>query len=297
MTGQLPSFYLGLFDSDTLPYVLYASLVVGLPAVAVFSRSMARSAPHRVMRTVTVLTAAGLVGLFALVQLPGPPLDVRIAAVLFYLWTIVAVLLLTSGLWIVISEVFAVREAKRLFGLISAGGALGMLAAGLSLSALPPGFRTVRLVPVLVVVLLLAQLTLEPMPRDRLGARPGGARAEAERSVGKRLREAFSDRHVRLIAAIVLLVSAASYVVTWQLQETIQLVAVREAVQASLTGPEAASAVTRRVTTFMGAFRGWTGGLGFVIQVFVAARFLAGAGVAWSLAVLPIACFSAPPAC
>ena len=39
----------------------------------------------------------------------------------------------------------------------------------------------------------------------------------------------------------------------------------------------------------MGAFRGWTGGLAFIIQVFVAGRILAGAGVAWSLALLPLA--------
>ena len=281
-------FYLGLFDSDTLPYVLYASLVVGLPAVAVFSRFMARTSPHRVMRTVTGITGLGLLVLWAVIQLPGPLLDPRVAAVLFYLWTIVAVLLLTSGLWITISDVFAVREAKRLFGLISAGGAMGTLVAGVSLSLLPEGSSTVRLVPVLVGVLVLAQLALEMLPRNRFGPR-AGVRTGPERSAGERLRELLTNRHIRLIAAIVLLTSAASYIVAWQLQETIQVVAAREAAEASLTGSEAVRAVTRRVTTFMGAFRGWTGGLSVLIQVFVAARFLAGSGVAWSLAVLPLA--------
>lgn len=281
-------FYLGLFSSSTLPYVLYASLVVGLPAVAVFSRFMARSAPYRVMRVVTLTTGVGLLALYTLVRLPASPLDDRIAAVMFYLWTIVAVLLLTSGLWITISEVFAVREAKRLFGLISAGGAMGTLLAGVSLSQVPADFDTVRLVPVLIAVLILAQVTIELLPRGRLGSRDG-ARSDPGRSAGERLREVMADRHIRLIAAIVLLTSAASYIVAWQLQETIQAVAEREASLAALTGFDAARAVTTRVTTFMGAFRGWTGGLSFVIQVFVAARLLSGAGVAWSLAVLPLA--------
>jgi AAA family ATP:ADP antiporter len=163
------AFYLVFFEASTLPYILYASLLVGLPGVAVFSRLMASRAPHSVMRTVVVLVSGGLLLVYALVLLPGPILDPRPAAVLFYLWTVVAALLLTSGFWIIVSDVFAVREAKRLFGLISAGGAMGTLVTGLSISMLLRVIRPVHLIPLLVVFLLLALVTLEMMPRDRLG--------------------------------------------------------------------------------------------------------------------------------
>ena len=165
------AFYLGFFDADTLPYILYGSLVLGLPGVAAFSRLMATRAPHKVMRTVIALASGGLLLIYALVLVPGPALDSRLASVLFYLWTVVAALLLTSGFWIIVSDAFAVREAKRLFGLISAGGAMGTLVTGVSLSMLLTRFRPVHLIPLLVVFLLLAQVTLEVMPRDRLGRR------------------------------------------------------------------------------------------------------------------------------
>jgi ATP/ADP translocase len=282
------AFYLGYFDADTLPYILYASLVVGLPAVAVFSRQLASRSPHNVMRTVVGLTSAGLLLIYIFVLLPAPRLDSRVASVLFYLLTVVSTLLVTSGFWIIVSDVFAVREAKRLFGLISAGGAMGTLVTGLSLSGLLTRFEPVHLVPLLVGFLLLALVVLELIPRDRLGH---GQRHRDEPRLGplESLRALTSNRHLRLIAAIVLLTSAASYIVTWQLQEAIQVSATAEAARAGLVGEEAVAAINTRIASFMGAFRGWTGGLAFVIQVFVASRILAGAGVAWSLALLPLA--------
>jgi hypothetical protein len=256
--------------------------------VAAFSRLMTTGPPHNVMRGVIALTSAGLLLLYALVMWPAAMLDARLAAVLFYLWTVVAALLLTSGFWIIASEVFAVREAKRLFGLISAGGAMGTLVTGVSLSLLLTRFRPVHLIPLLVVFLGLALVVLELIPRDRLsGSRSG--QTEPRQGAMESLRALMSNRHLWLIASVVLLTSAASYVVSWQLQDAIQVSATTEAVQAGLTGEEAITAVNTRIASFMGAFRGWTGGLAFIIQVFLASRLLAGAGVAWSLALLPLA--------
>ncbi|NNK47540.1 MAG: hypothetical protein HKP01_01560 [Gemmatimonadetes bacterium] len=289
MAGALrEAFYLAYFGSDTLPYILYAGLVVGLPAVAVFSRLMVSRVPRMVMRSVVAVSCAGLLVVYVLVLLPGPPLDSRLASVVFYLWTVVAALLLTSGFWIIVSDVFAVREAKRLFGLISAGGAAGTLVTGVSLSMLLTRFQPVHLVPLLIAFLGLAQLTLELMPRDRL--RRG--RSEAARDTRGRLeslRTLTSNRHLRLIAGIVLLASAASYIVSWQLLDAIQTTAAAEVARAGLVGEASVDALSTRIASFMGAFRGWTGGLAFIIQVFVAGRILSGAGVAWSLALLPLA--------
>lgn len=282
------AFYLGFFPADTLPYVLYASIVLGLPAVALFSRLMARRSPQKVVRAVAAIASAGLLVLYALEMMPGLGPDSRVASVIFYLWTVVSALLLTSGFWIIVSDVFAVREAKRLFGLISAGGAMGTLVTGVSLSALLTRFRPVHLVPLLVVLLLLSLLVLEFVPHDRLGRRKAGPESPRQGAMDG-LRALISNRHLRLIAAIVLLTSAASYVVTWQLQDAIQISATTDAARAGLAGEEAVTAVNTRIASFMGAFRGWTGGLAFVIQVFLASRILAGAGIAGSLALLPLA--------
>ncbi|MEE8573037.1 MAG: hypothetical protein V3T20_07220 [Gemmatimonadota bacterium] len=282
------AFYIGRFGSENLPYILYASILLGLPAVAVFSRLMGSRAPHTVMRAVIVLASAGLLLLYFLVVSPAIALDMRLASVAFYLWTVVATLLLTSGFWIIASDLFVVREAKRLFGLISAGGALGALASGVSLSLLLTRFRPIHLVPLLVLVLVLALIILELIPRDRLG-RGRGESEESRPPAMEGLRTLFGNRHLRLVAGIVLVTSAASYIVTWQLQEAIEITALSEAAAANLGEGATITAVNTRIAAFMGAFRGWTGGLAFIIQVFLASRILAGAGIAWSLAILPLA--------
>ena len=281
------AFYLGFFEAATLPYILYAGIGLGLPAVAAFSRLTAARSPRGVMRGVILLTSAGLLILYALAQSTTTFLSVRVLAVIFYLWTVVAALLLTSGFWIIVSDMFVVREAKRLFGLISAGGAMGTLVIGLLVPVLLTEFRPIRLVPLLVGLLVLAVIVIELVPRDRLESRRR-AGSEPETSTPTILRSLASSRHLGLIAGIVLLTSAASYIVTWQLQEAIQLTAIAEAARAGLAGDAAQVAVNTRIASFMGAFRGWTGGLAFVIQVFIASRVLAGSGIAWSLSVLPL---------
>ena len=282
------AFYIGFFGSDKLPYILYASVLLSLPAVAVFSRLMGRRSPHAVLRAVIALASAGLLLIYYLVMSPAIMLDVRLAAVVFYLWTVLATLLLTSGFWITVSDIFAVREAKRLFGLISAGGALGALAGGVSLSVLLRHFLPGDLIPMLVGVLVLTLVVLELIPRDRLG-RSRGAADEPRPPALEGLKTLFGNRHLRLVAGIVLVSSAASYIVAWQLQEAIEMTAIREAAAAGLDQAETLIAVNTRIASFMGEFRGWTGGLAFIIQVVLASRILAGAGVAWSLAILPFA--------
>jgi ATP/ADP translocase len=288
LAGSLrDAFYLGFFDAATLPYVLYASVALGLPAAGMFSRQMARRAPHRVMRILITSTGLGLVAFYFAVLSPEVALNERAAAVGFYLWTVVAALLLTTGFWIVASEVFVVREAKRLFGLISSGGALGTLVTGVSIAPLLGRFAPVSLIPIVVAFLALALLTFELIPRERLRART--AVDESGGGVLSGLRDVAGNRHLRLVATIILLAAAAAYIVDWQLKEAIQASALSDVRAAGLTGDAAVTATNRRIASFMGAFRGWTGGLAFVIQVFLASRILTGAGVAWSLAVLPLA--------
>ena len=65
--------------------------------------------------------------------LVSPALD-GLSTVAFYVFTALGPLLLTSGLWVVTSERFALRDAKRLFGMIGAGGTLGAMLAGISLA-------------------------------------------------------------------------------------------------------------------------------------------------------------------
>ena len=259
------AFFLDLYSATALPYVGGAALVLGLAGAALFSRAVSERHPQSVMRVLIAALAVGILVLHPFLQ------DAGTLIVVFYLVTAVGTMLLTSGFWLVVSELFAVREAKRLFGLISAGGTLGLLAAGLCirplLGLLPPR----DLLFVLAGLLALALLVNEALPRNRLRTADSHDQ-RAGTGAGEGVRLVATQPLVRMIALVLVLVSAASAVVDYQF---------KEAVQASLGGgPEMA--------VFFGDFYAWTGGLAFLLQVLVATRLLAAAGIAGSIAIVPL---------
>ena len=258
------AFFLDRFDASALPYIGGAAIGFGLAGAGLFARALVRYPPGTVLRTVIVALGTSLAILYPFVSRSAS------MVVLFYLLTAVGTLLLTSGFWLVVSELFAVREAKRLFGVVSAGGTLGLLVAGTSIRPLLAVLAPRNLLIVLIGLLGLSILINEFIPRNRFEERSRVSGIQARRGDGIRLM--FATPHVRLIAAIILLVSAASAVVDFQFKEAVQ--------QASANGQEMA--------VFFGDFYAWTGGLALVIQLLLTTRLLAAAGIAWTVALVPL---------
>ena len=143
--------YLDAFAMETLPYVTAAVALLGLPLAGRFSRALARTPTWRVLSALILIEVVGL-GLLTL--LGGLPAWRRPAIVLFYLWTALGLLLLGSGFWVMTGGIFPLRGAKRLYGLVSAGGTAGAMVAGLSLGALAEGHDARLLVLPLALILL-----------------------------------------------------------------------------------------------------------------------------------------------
>jgi AAA family ATP:ADP antiporter len=258
------AFFLDRFDASALPYVGGAAIGLGLVAAGLFARALVGFHPSGVLRTVIAALGVSLAVLY--------PFVTRSASMIvsFYLLTAVGTLLITSGFWLVVSELFVVREAKRLFGVVSAGGTLGLLVAGTSIRPLLALFAPRDLLIVLIALLGLSMLINELVPKHRLegSARTVGSQPKS----GEGLRLVLGTPHVRLIAAVILLVSAASAVVDFQFKEAVQ--------QSLGSGPAMA--------VFFGDFYAWTGGLALVIQLLLTTRFLTAAGIAWSVALVPL---------
>ncbi len=256
--------FLDIYDASALPYIGGATVGLGLVGAGLFARALHSRPPTRVLRG--VIAALGL-ALAILYPFIGRSTSM---VVVFYLLTAVGTLLLTSGFWLVVSELFVVREAKRLFGLVSAGGTLGLLVAGMSIRPLLAHLAPADLLFVLIGLLALSLLINELIPGERIGARPGAPRIPARPGEGIRL--VLETPHVRLIALVFFLVGAASAVVDFQFKEAVQ--------QALGGGPQMA--------VFFGDFYAWTGGLALVVQLLVTTRFLTAAGIAWSVALVPL---------
>jgi ATP/ADP translocase len=290
--------YLTSFPVETLPYVVASVAVLGLPAVAIFTNLLGRHDPRRVVAAIAAIVAGGLGLLWPFAT------HHSVAVVAFYLWTAVGTLLLTSGFWLVVADAFPVRGAKRLFGLISAGGTTGVVLMGLSLSWMTHHVAVVWLIPLLIVLLILFLLVQAAMPGAPGGtgalAAPGrgagspvgeiagqvmtgidGGGAAAPDRAGPRLGVTAAARNIRLIwrtphlrtiAAIIFIATTATTLIDYQFKE---LARANYSTQADLAG-------------FFGAFYGWTGGVALAVQLLVTGRIMASAGIAVGLAVLPI---------
>ncbi len=261
--------YLDLFDAKTLPYVTGAVAVLSVPTVGLFGRALTRYPPKKVLGFLMLVMAIGLAALWPLANAQLETLT-RATVVAFYIWTALGTLILTSGFWVVTSEYFPVRGAKRLFGLIGAGGTAGAMVMGTLLIWLSRNVDLAWLPPGLIVVIALFYATQRLLPKLESTTR-------AESSDGRSLpfvdsmATVWRSRHLRMIATIVFTVGIATALLDYQFKELAQdSLATRE-----------------QLTSFFGAFYGWTGGVALLIQLLLASRFLAFAGLGWTLAVLP----------
>ncbi|HEX5033073.1 MAG TPA: hypothetical protein VFW62_01215, partial [bacterium] len=145
--------YLDAFGPKALPYITIAAVVLGFPTASLFSFFLSRYSTQQVLKVFVLIVLVGLGLLW--------PIADRLQAtiILFYLWTSLATLVLTAGFWIVVSEHFPIRGAKRLYGVISGGGTAGALVVGTGLRPLTQNVGVFQLLPAVMGLLFLFWLT------------------------------------------------------------------------------------------------------------------------------------------
>lgn len=266
------AYFLATWEIVRLPWMVVAVVAGSVPAATLFSRLLESRQPASLLIRLSLLLAAGLVGLLALPQAG------RTAILAFYLWTAVGCLLLTSGFWTVVSEVFPLRDAKRLFALIGAGGTIGAMLTGLSLSWLTRWLDEQWLQVAGAALLLVFAAVVDALRRAGR-ARPlppaeTAARDEARRSRSpllNQLRLVWGEQHLRTIAGLVFIATLMTLLVDFQFKDL-----------ARATHADGAA-----LTAFFGAFYGWAGFVALLLQVLVASRLLERIGLAQLLAITP----------
>lgn len=278
--------FLTVFNAKKLPYITAAVACLSLPTVAIFANLLGRSRLWVVLQRLMLTMGAGLAVLWAFSS------HIQATAVAFYIWTILGVMLLTSGFWVLVAECFAVRGAKRLFGLIAAGGTAGAMVMGLSLSWITMRLELTQLIPLLIgllAVLYLTELKIYHLSQNL--RRPNSEISESTVNRGyddsreisghvsvrifdirENLRALLKSPYLRAIALVVFIATVSSNIVDYQLKEY---------AQSSIGRGE-------NLTAFLGAFYGWTGGIALIIQLICTSRIMASAGVGLGLAILPV---------
>lgn len=265
-----------------LPYLWLGTLAGTLIANPPFAWLVSRFPRHVFLPWVYRFFLLNLVGFFALFQIVPAEDSVWISRV-FYVWLSVFNMFAVTVFWGLMSELFKLDQARRLFGFIGVGGTTGALvgsaltgaiAVPLSREGGGPGLEWLMLVA--VVLLECAVRCMQAVCR-RL--EPEGSAAGAARSglIGgsftSGVKRLLGSRYLQFIAAYIVLYTMASSVLYFQQAYVV------DAYYADRPGDQ---------TAFFARLNLAVQGLTLVLQLFLTGRIMRRIGVGLSLMALPV---------
>jgi AAA family ATP:ADP antiporter len=149
-----------------LPWLFAGTLIVMLVANPLFSSLVVRFPVRRFVPITYQFFAANLVVFFFIMRTTASAqsLGPYWISVVFYIWTSVYNLFITSVFWCLMADVFRSEQAKRLFGFIGVGGTLGSISGSAVTAILATRLGTVNLLLVSVALLTTASLVVARFP-------------------------------------------------------------------------------------------------------------------------------------
>jgi AAA family ATP:ADP antiporter len=259
---------------NALPWLFSATFLTMLAAVPLFGWAAARLPRRRLVPWVYLFFIANLLVFYALFQ-QGVASDAVARA--FFVWVSVFNLFVVSVFWSFMVDIYTPEQAKRLFGVISAGGTCGAL-AGPTLTAwlaAPLGIPNLLLVScafLLLSLICLAALLRWASTRESDGE-PGDAVADVRigGTTWSGMAALLRSPYLLGIVAYILLYTV---LLGFSYFETVRLVSERYSDSAERTTLFAQVDLTVNVLTLLG-------------QVFLVSRLVERLGVGIALCVLP----------
>ncbi len=265
---------------EHLQWLFSGTFLVMLAAVPCFGWVARRFAPHRFLPWIYYFFIADLLLFFVLFR---SHLTHAYVARAFFIWASVFNLFIVSVFWSFMADIFSNAQARRLFGVIAAGGTAGALAG--------PALTTLLVLPLGPTNLLLVSagfLAWAVVCTHRLVAwrRPAAAHAEAEGlgpadppadppmggGVLAGVRLVFQSPYLAGICLLMLLFATLATFLYFQ--------------QAHLVRAHFADPARR--TALFAAMDLAVNALTLVTQVFLTGRIVKRCGLAWSLAAVPL---------
>ncbi len=263
--------FISEFGAMKLPYVMLGIAVMTGALVSVYIR-LARRMQTSDLTAYSILFFASNVLLFWWLALRGE----RWLYPLLYVWSGMFGVIATTQVWTLANELFTVREAKRTFGVVGAGGSLGAAAGGWAAFCLAPRIGTTHLLLVVVALLLAAAGTVWALSRLRTAQEPASRAFPPPRNLAESLGTIAGSGHLRLLAGLVFIAALATTTVDFQFN----------VVASEKIGDRDA------LTAFFGAVHGSTSVVAFLLQVLATGRVLSHFGVGVSILVLPLSLLS-----
>jgi|RhiMetdeSRZDD1v2_1073273.scaffolds.fasta_scaffold05484_3 hypothetical protein len=209
--------YLANYDVTTLPTIVIVTSVVSILLVVASSKALTRLKPGTFVGLAFVSSAVLLIVEWALLRVVP-----KIAASAVYLQISGIGPMLGSGFWLIASERFDPRAAKRHFGQITGASTLGGLAGGLLSERVAASFDISAMLPMLALLnVLCAALVWRLAASDdsRRRSRPVDIAPELSPAAPRSgLRVLAEARYLRNLAALVLLGTAGAALMDYVLK-------------------------------------------------------------------------------
>jgi ATP/ADP translocase len=252
------TFFLSRFDKSYLPLMYVVCAFVVALAAALFARASRKTSTAMLLNATCALFVAGI--LLLSLRIEGFIIPV------LYTWVEIIVSLSTLQFWLLASDVFDPRQAKRLFGIVGGGGSLAAIIVGTGVKPFVKMFGPNALL-VFVAAAVVAYWALGRTAMKFVVPRPRPQRAAPKASRTARL-----DTYLLSITVVVALSAIVSQVVDYQFK-----------IIASQSFPNEAN-----LAGFFGNFYALTGVASLIVQFFLTSAVLSRFGLLAGLVILPV---------
>ena len=203
----------------------------------------------------------------------------------FYLWLGIFNLMALAQFWAFANDLYTEEQGKRLFPILGIGSSLGALAGSQIAAAFFADLGVNRLL-LIAGALIAGSLFLTWRVNGRACAVCSTQRNNGSSSLGSRgaFEIVSSDRYLRLIALMVVLLNIVNTVGEYVLSK----LAVAEAANAAIGAPDPLAARQAFIGHFYGSYFAWVGIGGLVLQLFLVSRLFRWIGVRGALFLLPV---------
>ena len=255
------AYFLNMVDRDYLPLMFLAVAIVLTLAVAIYNRL---SKNRDLIQTTTVSCLVFALSLvFIQNNLKGWVIP------FLYVWVEVIILIIITQFWILAADVFNPRQAKRLFSILGAGGALASIIIGSSIKYYVSLFGSENLLFVTIgflgVVILMANLI---RPYRNINELKNRSTKKDEKQQSDKL---FTP-YIKSLAIIIGLAAIASVIIDYQFK----MIAV------------AAFPNQDDLVNFFGKYYAITGIARIIIDLYITSRVLSRFGILIAILILPI---------
>jgi AAA family ATP:ADP antiporter len=217
------SLFLQIHGAGKLPHIYIATAAVVGITIFYFSRWSRSISPFRL----TLITLCALIAsllLFRELLFRKDP----VAPSAFYIWADLFPLLLVSQFWLLSSELFTTNQAKRLFGVIGAGGLLGGVAGSIfsGRTADILGSESLLVIAAGLLGLVMILVLLVERVSGTLAGKHGEAVVAASFGGERPGKEAWAlvkeSPHLQMTAAILGLSVLVSTMIDWQFSKAVE---------------------------------------------------------------------------